>query len=92
VSGKGTDSGNYFAPFDTITRAEVAAIVGRSLPYGIKSGSTSFKDSSDIPDWAVDGFNVLTCYGVISGYPDGTVRPSNNITRAECAKVLYEIY
>lgn len=92
VSGKGTDSGNYFAPFDTITRAEVAAIVGRSLPYGIKSGSTSFKDSADIPAWAADGFNVLTCYGVISGYPDGTVRPSNNITRAECAKVLYEIY
>ena len=92
ISGKGTDSGNFFAPYDTITRAEVAAIVGRSLPYGIKSGSVSFKDDAEIPDWAMDGFKALTCYGIISGYPDGTVKPSKNITRAECTKILYEIY
>lgn len=92
ISGKGTDSGNFFAPYDTITRAEVAAIVGRSLPYGIKSGSVSFKDDAEIPDWAMSGFKVLTCYGIISGYPDGTVKPSKNITRAECTKILYEIY
>lgn len=92
ISGKSTDNGNVFAPFDSITRAEVAAVIGRSLPYGIKSGSASFTDNSEIPEWAVSGFKTLACYGIISGYPDGTVRPSKNITRAEGTKILYEIF
>ncbi len=92
ISGKGSDEGAYFAPFDTITRAEVAAIIGRTMPYGIKSGSISATDSDEIPDWAVAGFNVLTRYNIISGYPDGSVKPGNNITRAECVRILYEIF
>jgi hypothetical protein len=28
-------------------------------------------------------------YGIISGYEDGSVKPKNNITRAEATKVLY---
>lgn len=91
ISGKGTDDGAYFAPDDNITRAEVAAIVGRVMPYGIRSGKVSATDVSDIPKWAIEGFNVLTRYNIISGYPDGSVKPNNNITRAECSRILYEI-
>ena len=92
ISGKGTDKGAYFAPFDNITRAEVAAIVGRTMPYGIKSGNVTATDKNIIPSWALSGFNMLTRYNIISGYPDGSVKPANNITRAECVKILYEIF
>ena len=29
--------------------------------------------------------------GVLEGYPDGTFRPNNNITRAEYSKILYKV-
>ncbi|MEO8285480.1 MAG: S-layer homology domain-containing protein [Chloroflexota bacterium] len=30
----------------------------------------------------------LACRGIISGYPDGTFRPGNNVTRAQLAKIV----
>lgn len=38
--------------------------------------------------WAEDNINRLVALGAISGYPDGTFRPDNKITRAEFATVL----
>ncbi|MDD3420502.1 MAG: S-layer homology domain-containing protein [Candidatus Gastranaerophilales bacterium] len=35
--------------------------------------------------WAYNYVNVLSKQGVVVGYPDGTFRPDNNITRAEFA-------
>ena len=31
----------------------------------------------------------MTAAGIINGYPDGTFRPDNTITRAEIAKIIY---
>jgi len=44
---------------------------------------------SDVPKshWANQAVNVLNEKKVISGYPDGTFLPSNQITRAEFAKL-----
>jgi hypothetical protein len=33
--------------------------------------------------WAESNIKKLVSLGAISGYPDGTFRPNNNITRAE---------
>jgi glucose/arabinose dehydrogenase len=30
----------------------------------------------------------LACLGIISGYPDGTFRPNNNVTRGQIAKIV----
>jgi hypothetical protein len=38
--------------------------------------------------WAYDNIKKLVDLGVISGYPDGSFKPDNNITRAEFATVL----
>ncbi|MGQ9533507.1 MAG: S-layer homology domain-containing protein, partial [Desulfotomaculales bacterium] len=45
-----------------------------------------FKDLSG--HWAEDVVLKLAARGVISGYPDGTFKPDNNVTRAEFAKML----
>lgn len=38
--------------------------------------------------WAEDTINRWADKGIISGYPDGTFKPDNPVTRAELAKVL----
>jgi hypothetical protein len=48
---------------------------------------------SDVPDshWAHDFISWLFYNGLTSGYPDGTYRPDNNVTRAEMAVFLQGI-
>ena len=38
--------------------------------------------------WAKAQIELLADTGVISGYPDGSFKPSNNVTRAEFAKMI----
>lgn len=47
-------------------------------------------DYSDVSTWhwAYETIQKLSSKGIISGYPDGSFKPSNNITRAESAKIL----
>lgn len=37
-----------------------------------------------------DSVNVMTEFGILNGYEDGTFRPNNKITRAEFSKVIIE--
>jgi len=50
---------------------------------------SQYTDLSSI-HWAYSYIEYLTAQGVISGYQDGTFQPSNNIKRAEFAKVICE--
>jgi len=52
-----------------------------------------FGAASDISGhWAEDVINKWTGNGVISGYPDGTFKPENSITRAEFVKLVSKIF
>lgn len=42
--------------------------------------------------WAVSSINQLVAAGAISGYPDGSFKPDNTITRAEFATVLVKAF
>lgn len=48
---------------------------------------------SDIDNnhWAYNDINVLTEKGIISGYPDNSFKPENNITRAEFITILMKV-
>lgn len=46
-----------------------------------------FKDLSEA-QWAEKAVNSLVAMGVIDGYPDGTFKPNNPVTRAELAKIV----
>ena len=50
-------------------------------------GASAF---SDVPSsyWAYAAISSLSSQGIVSGYPDGTYRPDNTITRAEFATML----
>jgi hypothetical protein len=41
--------------------------------------------------WAREAVNGAAAYGILEGYPDGTFRPDENITRAETATILNRV-
>lgn len=47
-----------------------------------------FNDDADIPAWASEAIYNLRTQGLVSGYPDNTFKPNNNITRAEMAVIM----
>ncbi|MDD7352217.1 MAG: S-layer homology domain-containing protein, partial [Peptoniphilaceae bacterium] len=74
-------------PDGEITRAEVAAIFARLAE---KNTSGAFVDKfGDVKqgDWFTESIMKLTSKDIIKGYPDGTYKPNNDITRAEFATI-----
>ena len=51
----------------------------------------TFSDSGDISDYAKSAVAALYEKGAINGKEDGKFYPLANLTRAECAKLIYEI-
>ena len=78
-----------FRPENTITRAEMTAIFARLLEEKIfltKDYPIPYNDVAR-DAWYAEYIGMLTQVGVISGYPDGSFRPENPVTRAEFATV-----
>ena len=78
----------YFRPNQSITRAEMTALVVRFMGYGHLtnvSGST-FSDAEG--HWAQDAITVASRRGWVTGFEDGTFRPNQPITRAETAALV----
>ncbi|MBB6674852.1 S-layer homology domain-containing protein [Cohnella nanjingensis] len=80
-------AGGLFKPNAGVTRAEMAAMLMRVLPADTKNGTGSF---SDVPvsHWASQAIGNAVSRGWMKGYPDGTFRPEQSITRAEMAALL----
>lgn len=76
-----------FRPDNEITRAEVAVMLYKML--GAESnGIPSIFDDVQYEDWYYESVCYLTNSGVIVGYPDGTYKPNQPITRAEFTTLL----
>ncbi|MDY3617712.1 S-layer homology domain-containing protein [Agathobaculum sp.] len=74
-----------FKPDQTITRSEFVAIVIRV--DGLVNGTNSFTDVND-SNWATKYIISAVEKAYVSGYPDGTFRPEQPITRTEAAKIM----
>lgn len=78
-----------FKPQANVTRAEAAQMFATLLNGGTNfgtSGATKFSDASD--DWYSKAINYVVGKGLISGYPNGTFKPNDSITRAEFAQMI----
>ncbi len=73
-----------FKPEVGITRAEYAAIIAKSFDLPRQRG-TSTGTFTDVPAnfWAASAIRVAAGMGFISGFPDGTFRPQQNLTRVQ---------
>lgn len=75
-----------FRPDAPITRAEFAAIA-LAFAYDPVNASCSYTDVNTAA-WYYTYVAQATTYGWIGGYPDGTFRPNNSITRAEVCVIV----
>lgn len=84
VNGKGS----YFAPQDRLTRIEAAIMISNALRdvpgFGTPADLSVYNDYNQVPAWA----NGKVAQGTIHGYPDGTLRPNQPISRAETITLL----
>lgn len=82
-----------FRPEKSITRAEAAVIFARlmgadentKIDYSI---SYDDLDKSHWADWAI---KFVSYKKLFTGYPDGTFKPNQNITRAEFSTVVFKL-
>lgn len=91
VTGVGN---NRFAPFNNITRQDMSVILYRILLLNGKeyqAAENNFSDGDKISDYAVDAVNCMSAAGILNGFEDTTFRPTENATRAQAAKVIYEM-
>ncbi len=73
-----------FKPDRPITRAELAKVV--ALFANLTEGEKEFSDIAG--HWAEPYILLAAGNGWIDGYPDGTYRPNQNITRAETMTLI----
>ena len=77
-----------FRPHQNLTRAEFAKMLCLAMGWELQEpANPSF---SDVPKahWAYKYIETAKARGALGGYPDGSFRPSNSITRAEMAAAI----
>ena len=83
-----------------ITRVDAASVLSRVNMRGIPNyrydnidiSLLKFSDADRLTETQKKDIQGLYYTGTFDGYPDGTFRPFNNITRAEAAKIILLIY
>ncbi len=85
-----------FGMGENITREDVAVILYRILVANKQTDEftsviDSFTDKDSISDYAYEAIDYLTGIGVINGKGNGILQPRATCTRAEAAKMVYEI-
>lgn len=91
----GYDDGS-FGVNDNITRQDMAVIIYRAAQAAGKSFESmneaiDFADGAYIADYAKEAVSVLQTAGIINGMSDTEFAPAENATRAQAAKITYEI-
>ena len=81
-------------PNSNILRQEAATLVARAMGMSSVADWTlsRFHDSAFVSAYAVTYMAALVDKGIMSGYPDGSIRPSAFITRAEAVRILDNLF
>ena len=93
---KGYEDGS-FKPEGDITRAEVSAIVYRVYTQDVKDAKASmyatYNKFSDMvgASWAAGYISYCANAELVKGYPDGTFKPSSNVTGYEVLAMILRV-
>jgi len=86
------DGSGKLNPDNQITRQEVFVVLARAI--GVTSDDVSvldgFTDGSSVAAWAQGATAYLISKGYVKG-SDGKINPTNQITRAEFAQLMYNL-
>lgn len=90
------ECGELFNPDYELTRIEMIRYVLRWLELSDAAdafnGDTEYTDDAYISEPDKSYITVAAKYGIISGYPDGSVQPYGRITRGEVFKMFCEAW
>jgi protocatechuate 3,4-dioxygenase beta subunit len=79
-----------FAPDNAVTRQEAAVLLARAL--GLEgTGSFPFRDMGDAAGWAQSSLEAVAGAGLVHGFPDGSLRPTAALSRAQAAAILARV-
>ncbi|MGB3366368.1 MAG: N-acetylmuramoyl-L-alanine amidase [Acidaminobacteraceae bacterium] len=78
-----------FKPDNNITRAEFMTLVNKAFGY-TKTAKITYPDV-EASKWYYNSVTVAKAAGYISGYPDGTMKPQDPISREEAAAIITRI-
>ena len=81
-------SATEFGIGNNITRQDIMTILYRVMlakGYSANTTAIAYGDAASIADYAKDAVFALANAGVVGGYEDGSIRPTNQATRAEVA-------
>ncbi len=84
---KGYDQ-TTFGSDDLITREQMAVMIVKAAKLNMTTAESSFSDNGNISDWAGSAVATAVERGIMSGYPDNTIKPQANATRAEAVTVI----
>ena len=87
-------SDTTFDPNSYITREQVFLVLARVLCISgtDEQALARFTDADKISSWAKNGIIGMVEKSYVNGYPDGSFRPQDNITRAELAQAFHNIF
>ena len=77
-----------FRPDAFVTRAEFATMVGTAFPNQAAQNSTRSYSDVNRSFWAYPAIQQAAQTGFLTGYPDGSFRPSQNIPRVQVLVAL----
>jgi hypothetical protein len=80
---------NTFAPDDLITREQMTMMIMNALQLESMPSVRTFVDQSKISKWAREAVAIAAESGIITGYPDNTMRPLVHATRAEAVSIIW---
>ncbi len=82
----------HFAPEKPISREEMATMLNRVLVFeNMRTDLIMPYTDIDSNRWSYDAIYSMVYNGIFRGFEDDTVRPSENITRAQMASLLNRI-
>lgn len=79
-----------FRPMENMQRQDAAVLVSRLFEVDFFEGAEEFKfkDEDTFSVYSFQSIKNLASYEIVKGYPDGTFRPLDLITRAEAVQML----
>lgn len=83
-----------YRPNTLIPREQSAIMLANIMrKYGIEVPrvTLSFADDASIIAWAQNDVYIAASWGILTGYPDETVRPKGHLTRGEAAVLIWRL-
>ncbi|HEY0827000.1 MAG TPA: ice-binding family protein, partial [Bacilli bacterium] len=77
-----------FKPLKEMERQEVAVMVTNLLKLKSSVSADLYADAKNSPSWSKGAIGAVIDHKIMTGYPDGTFRPLQTVTRAEAVVIL----